>query len=607
LSFPPSSSFPYLGHGVGLRVPHYERALAGALEVDWVEVISENFFGSGGRPRAVLEAVRRERPLVFHGVSLGVGSLGAPHADYLRRLRALARDFEPAWISDHVCWTRLAGRESHELLPLPFTEEALAVAVDNTQRAQDALGRALVLENTSSYVQHAASQLTEWEFLAELALRSGCSLLLDLNNIIVSAFNHGFAPDDYTAGLPAGRVVQFHLANHSQYPHHKFDDHRGPVPEAVWALYEAALRRFGPVSSLVEWDEDIPVWERLVVERDEAARRAELVLGPAAPRSETPTSATGAGRPRRIPSVARARAAPGELGAPELEAAQRLFFGALTWPRGVGDWAATAPGVRAELERHFGAGDADPIERLELYANTYFYRQLDALKSVFPRLARLAGDAAFHDLVTDYVLECASHDPDLHHRGERLPAFVRAHALGRESPLLADVAELELALASALDAADAEPLGRAELARLLPGDWPHLELRLVPSARLVRAAFDLERVARLCDAGEVARALEVPRLAGTLEPAAPEVAAADTGTVLVFRPEHRVSFRSLEPLEAFALARLAEGIRFDALCEGLGAHGVTPAVILAWLERWLDDALLEDNRQGKQAVENIGR
>lgn len=603
------SPFPFLGHGVGLRVPHYERALAGALEVDWVEVVSENFFGGGGRPRAVLEAVRRDRPVVFHGVALGVGSLGPPAAGYLRRLRQLASDFEPAWISDHVCWTRLEGCESHELLPLPFTEEALAVTVDNVGRAQDALGRPLVLENASSYVQHTASQLSEWEFLAELAMRSGCSLLLDLNNVVVSAFNHGFSSDDYLAGLPPGKVVQFHLANHSQYPHHKFDDHRGPVPEAVWALYEQALRRFGPVSSLVEWDEDIPAWEQLVAERDEAARRAERVLGKTPPGQAilSPTPAASL-RPRaRVAPAARAAPSPA---APELAASQRLLLAALTWPRGVADWAASDPRVRLELGQRFAGGAADPIDRLELYANAYFYRQLDALRGAFPRLARLAGDVAFHDLITDYVLECPSRDPDLHRRGDRLPTFVREHALGRERPLLAELAELELALAAALDAPDSEALDRADLALLPASEWGSLELALVPGARLVCAAHDLEFAARLCDAGEHARALEAPRVDACAssrdQPEAASAAAAEldrdaprAASVVVFRREHRACFRRLAALEGLALTRIGEGVGFEALCEQLGEHGAEPATILAWLERWLDEGLLRKPRDGR--------
>jgi hypothetical protein len=437
-------------------------------------------------------------------------------------------------------------------------------------------------------VQHAASQLTEWEFLAELAVRSGCSLLLDLNNVVVSAFNHGFSPDDYLAGLPPGKVVQFHLANHSQHPQHKFDDHSGPVPEVVWTLYEEALRRFGPVSSLVEWDEDIPAWEQLVAERDEAVRRAERVLGAAAKRGQGPVGAAPAGS---LSNVAPA-AAPSPA-APELEASQRLLMAALTWPRGVGDWAATHPSARSELGQRFVAGDGDPVERLELYADAYFYRQLDALRCAFPRLARLAGDVAFHNLVTDYVLECPSRDPDLHQRGDRLPAFVRAHPLGLEKPVLADLAQLELALAGALDAPDAEALAHIDLSRLAAGDWARLELALLPSARLVDAAYDLERAARLCDAGELGRALETPRVdSGASERGGPPAVIA-----LVFRRGHRVCFRVVEALEGLALARISEGVRFDALCDRLGAHGVEPATILAWLERWLDDGVLRRPRE----------
>jgi uncharacterized protein (UPF0276 family) len=273
-----SAPSSHLGHGVGLRVPHYERALSGALEVDFVEVITENFFGGGGRPRAVLERLRCELPLVFHGVSLGIGSLDGPRESYLEHVKALADAFEPAWVSDHLCWTSFGGHYSHDLLPLPYTEEALALVVENLDRAQEYLGRELVLENVSSYVGYAASTLPEWEFLSELARRSGCTLLLDLNNVLVSAHNHGFGAEEFVAGLPIGTVRQFHLANHSDHGDHKFDDHRGAVPEVVWQLYELALRRFGPVPSLVEWDEDLPSWERLCAERDEAARRARRCL-----------------------------------------------------------------------------------------------------------------------------------------------------------------------------------------------------------------------------------------------------------------------------------------------------------------------------------------
>ena len=325
-------------------------------------------------------------------------------------VRALADSFEPAWVSDHLCWTRFEGRDSHELLPLPFTDEALALAVENTQRAQDALGRPLLLENVSSYVAYADSQMSEWQFLSELARRSGCFILLDLNNVIVSAFNHGFSSDAFLAGLPRERVVQFHLANHTQYPHHKLDDHRGPVPDEVWALFEAALRRFGAVSSLVEWDEDVPTWETLVAERDRAAERARRVLGESEPPAAVRVGATApslfASHEAALATLAPVAASSPRARGPALAHTQRLFFDALTWPRGVRDFARAAGEGRAEaLDRTFvGSGGLAAIERVDIYANAYFYRLLDASSEFFPRLSRLAGDVPFHNLITDYVL-----------------------------------------------------------------------------------------------------------------------------------------------------------------------------------------------------------
>jgi uncharacterized protein (UPF0276 family) len=625
------TGFPYLGHGVGLRVPHYQRALRGALEVDWVEVVTENFFGAGGRPRAVLEAVRRERPLVFHGVSLGVGSLGMPDRQYLRQVKELADAFEPAWLSDHVCWTRFEGHYAHELLPLPFTSTALDVAVENTLRAQDYLQRPLVLENVSSYVTYRADEMSEWEFLGALARRSGCALLLDLNNVLVSAHNHGFEPSDYLAGLPPDRVVQFHLANHTQHVGHKFDDHRGPVPQVVWELFETALRRFGEVSSLVEWDEELPAWEVLVAERDQAAARARKLAGDGSSRMVGEVLPEGAsdGSPRSSdvlpsdasPSVERSPGArrgltgasggavlpqsraPKPRGAVrqrppvhELERAQRLFMRALTWPRGVRDFVESAEGdARRALEATFARPETaneprfDHIARLDIYANAYFYRLLDALRELFPRLAGLAGDVPFHNLATDYLLEHPSTAPDLRRLGDRLPAFLRGHRTGQGTLLLCEVADLEHALAFALDAPDApegQCLTRADLVRRAPHEWPILELTFAPSTLLVSATHDLERIARLCDERQHECALATP----SGEEARP---------VLVSRRGHAVYFRHLERLEAFALEKIKGGARFDNLCGAFGQTHAEPAQLVDFLMRWVDDGvIMEGPRRG---------
>jgi uncharacterized protein (UPF0276 family) len=264
---------PYIGHGVGLRVKHYDRALDVGLDVDWVECISENFMGGGGRPRAVLDRLRRDMPIVFHGVSMGIGGSSGPSDDYLGRLHELAERFEPAWMSDHLCWTQHGGAHSHDLLPLPYTQESLATVARNVARVQDTLKRPLVLENVSSYVGFNVSEMTEWEFISELHERVGCYVLLDLNNVLVSAKNHSFSASDFIDAIPVEAVWQFHLANHTDRGHYLFDSHEGAVPAAVWQLYDLALARFGRVSTLVEWDEEVPEWDVLVAQQREAARR----------------------------------------------------------------------------------------------------------------------------------------------------------------------------------------------------------------------------------------------------------------------------------------------------------------------------------------------
>ena len=270
---------PNLGHGVGLRVPHYEKALDGSLDVDWVEVITENFLGHGGRPQAVLAGARAQVPVVLHGVSLGIGSVEPLDTAYLARVRALSDQIEPAWVSDHLCWGRIEGHHAHDLLPLPYSEEALALVVERLGQVQDALGQPLVLENVSSYVAYTHSVMPEWEFLAEIASRSGCRVLLDVNNIVVSAKNFGFATEDYLDGIPKDVVWQFHLANHTDRGHYKFDSHKGAVGDEVWALYRLALQRFGDVSSLIEWDEDVPAWDILREESRKAGKIAAEELG----------------------------------------------------------------------------------------------------------------------------------------------------------------------------------------------------------------------------------------------------------------------------------------------------------------------------------------
>ncbi|HEX3695592.1 MAG TPA: DUF692 domain-containing protein [Polyangia bacterium] len=263
--------FPYLGHGIGLRTEHYQAVLEQPPVVDWFEVISDNFLVAGGNPRRVLREIRGRSPVVMHGVSLSLGSVDPINGDYLNGLADLAAEVQPELISDHLCWGSLGGHYAHDLLPLPYTEEALHHVAERVQRVQDRLKRRILVENVSSYVSFCQSAMTEWEFLAALCQRADCGVLLDVNNIFVSAHNHGFDPAAFIAGIPLARVGQIHLAGHSTAGELLLDTHDHPVCDGVWDLYRQALRRFGRVSTLIEWDDHIPPLERVVEESRRAA------------------------------------------------------------------------------------------------------------------------------------------------------------------------------------------------------------------------------------------------------------------------------------------------------------------------------------------------
>lgn len=264
---------PFAGFGLGLRREHYRDFLEGDIAVDFVEVISENFMVDGGRPLRILEQVRAKFPVILHGVSMSIGSAHGLDDEHLIRLRALADRIDPLWVSDHLCWTRTSAHNSHDLLPLPLTRAALETVCDNIDRAQDKLARAMLFENPSSYLTFPEDEMAEWEFLAEMAQRTGCFLLLDVNNVYVSACNHGFDPAEYLARIPAHRVKQVHLAGHTP-GEIVIDTHDRPVCDAVWRLFAAAIARLGDVAVMIERDDAIPPLPELLSELDRARRIA---------------------------------------------------------------------------------------------------------------------------------------------------------------------------------------------------------------------------------------------------------------------------------------------------------------------------------------------
>lgn len=274
--------YPMLGFGLGLRVDHYEQILDSDPPIDWLEVLSENYMIAGGLPLAYLARMRERYPLVMHGVSMSIGSADPLNRDYLVRLKQLADSIEPAWISDHLCWTGVGGTNLHDLMPLPYTEEAVAHVAARVREVQDFLGRRILLENVSSYAEFHGSQMSEAQFLAAIAERADCLILLDVNNIFVSSHNHGFDAHTYLADIPVNRVQQFHLAGHENQGDLIIDTHDAPVIDAVWSLYAEAIRRFGPVSTMIERDDKIPPLAELLEELDIARAIAAPILRAAA-------------------------------------------------------------------------------------------------------------------------------------------------------------------------------------------------------------------------------------------------------------------------------------------------------------------------------------
>jgi uncharacterized protein (UPF0276 family) len=274
------SSDHFLGFGLGLRTDHFQDVLDTKPNVDWFEVISENFMVDGGKPKHFLHAVREHYPIVMHGVSLSIGSTDPLDMNYLRKLKVLINEVQPMWISDHLCWTGAKQTNSHDLLPLPYNEEAINHLVERIQRVQDFLGRQILMENVSSYLTYHNSEMTEWEFYNEVINRADCLALLDVNNIYVSSRNHNFSSQDYLAGMNKSRIRQIHLAGHTDYGDYVIDTHDHDVPDPVWELYKDALKQFGWVSTMIERDDNIPPLKDLVAELDIARKIAQTTLPP---------------------------------------------------------------------------------------------------------------------------------------------------------------------------------------------------------------------------------------------------------------------------------------------------------------------------------------
>jgi len=548
------------GVGLGLRPQHYAHVLSTLPPVPFFEVISENYLGlregGGGRPLEILEEVRAHYPILLHGVSMNLGSADPLDRGYLHRLRALADRVQPLWMSDHLCWTGVAGENLHDLLPLPFTPESLRHLAARIAHVQETLGRRLLVENVSSYLTYGHSTMREWEFLGELVRRTGCGLLLDVNNLYVSAVNQGLDPTEFLRRLPREAVQQIHLAGYSTHGSILIDTHDHPVAAPVLQLYAEAVRRFGAVPTMIEWDEQIPPFPDLLRE----ARVAADVQRSALQRPPLPQA-----KPRRP-------AAAIELIGPRLVRVQRWMRWMLTDPRGVRAALDDGPGPRRAQEPQPRLFDevVGGEDRLGIYADAYFLRIRDSLANDFRAVRRAIGEHAFHRLVAEYLVEQSSREPTLAALGEQLPRVLTQHGLSRTLPFLPELAQLEW---SALQALLGPP--RQAVALSAAGEWSEARVELDASLVLLRTDWPVDRL-------WAERDLPDHRGLRTLR-------ARRRSLLLVRRAPEGVRVDRLTPAAFAVLSALSEGVTLGEACLRIG----DPARISGCFAQWVRDGVIQ--------------
>jgi uncharacterized protein (UPF0276 family) len=548
-----------LGAGIGLRAPHYREFLERRPSVGWIEVHSENYLARSGRDWQVLETLRRDYPLGLHGVGLGLGSVHGFSDAHLARVRALVRALEPALVSEHLSWSALRGRQLNDLLPLQLDRAALDLLAGRVGRVQDALGRPILVENVSSYLRFRGDAMSEAEFLAALARRTGCGVLLDVNNLYVNQCNHGEDALAAIAALAPGSVGEIHLGGHLVTAQGVIDHHGDRVADPVWTLYRAALARFGRVPALVEWDSDLPALD-VLLEEAETARR--IGLGVALPVALPAALPAAVPLPLPVPAAAGAPAAVDEAG-PGLEALQQAFGAALfdaAQDAVLAPWLKGDPGLACT--------------RLGIYRGNLAAGWRRALASSHPVLRQLVGDAYFDALARAYGRAQPSRDPDLNRFGAGLAGFLESFAPAAGLPYLPDMARLEWLAHDSFYAPDAPSLPHpaTALAGLDPDAFEASRALLHPSLRLYASAWATPALWR------------AHRPDG---PAFPQ-ALAQASHALVWRPRFAVALRDTGAAEHAALARLAAGADFGTALDA--AFGVDEDFdVAAHLGRWLGE------------------
>lgn len=543
-------SWPVLGCGVGLRHDHYQYITETWPSMDWFEAVTENYMDSGGKPIRILEEIRHRYPVALHGVSLSIGSVDPLNKNYLKRLKALVDRIDPAIVSDHLCWTRVDGNELHDLLPLPFTEEAIQHVVRRVEQVQEFLGRRILLENVSTYVTYRHSEMCEWEFLTEIAERSDCGILLDLNNIYVNSVNHRFDPYEYVNHIPGARVGQFHLAGHADMGTYLFDTHDHEVIEEVWNLYRHALKLWGPITTLIEWDANIPDFPKLAEEASKARAIYQNFLQAPQQKVELKIS-------------------------PPLAEVQRWFKTKMK-PDIQNGAKSTEEPAAALLNLQNGVPG---LERIAVYAEGYKARIEEALSEAYEAVRHVLGHERFHPLAEKYAERYASKHYNLSSAGKHFPVFLRSQPLSKEFPFLPDLASLEWRIHEAFHAYDEPPLEPGQLASLSLEDWSTAQIFFQPSVGLLASEWPVLDIWN-------ARKMPVEKIHIDL--------INQPQQILITRQDVQVRCELLSKPQFFLIQKLLQGKSLGNACEELGSFiGESEELpIQDWFSRWVQEKLM---------------
>lgn len=538
-------NLPNMGYGLGLRSVHYADILEHWPKVDWFEVISENFMDSDGRLKHCLSRIKERYPVVMHGVSLSIGTVDPLNSEYLKKLKSLAAWLNPPWVSDHLCWTGVAHKNTHDLLPVPYTEEALKHIVQRICEVQDFLERPLILENPSTYLEFVESSMPEWEFIARMAEEADCGLLLDINNVYVTCYNHRLDPKTYLDAMPMERVAQIHLAGHSNKGTHIIDTHDGHVIDEVWALYQYVIGKSGFISTMVEWDDEIPEFDVLKAEIDKARALQEKPL-PTFSKDTAPT------RANQAPPLAK-----------RFNQMQEAILLGTPYDAKPDTWIPPKP-------------DFSPQAQLDVYINAYRYRLFDVVSEDYPAMRHYLGKDAARQLVMAYVNATPSTYYDISRYTTAFPEFVKA----RSDRFAYELCIMETALSLLAYETETEALKPEHVKNVTPEQL--MGQRLYPRKALQLFAFDYP---------------VNDYFKGVMEEKNPAAPAPTPSWLAVYRHDDTMWRLALEKEEYTLLNQLFSGMTVGEALEHLLADATMDENRLLqnlsqWFARWMKNGLL---------------